>query len=120
VNVAFAAGGVKTFYDDNIGFWKYCAEVDRRLAGKRTCPLPDGWDNMSLPVLYETLMARRPTPWVTVQILIDAVRLRGVAALDEPANVERLLRCDAAAREELNASIEEKHGDNHGSVRLRW
>jgi hypothetical protein len=119
MNVAFAADDVKTFYDDDIGFWHYCAEVDRRLAGKRTCPLPEGWDSMSLPVLYETLMARRQTAWVTLAALIDAVRTRGVAALDEPANIERLSRCDATAREKLNAFIEEEHGANHGSVRLR-
>jgi hypothetical protein len=119
VNVAFSADGVKTFYDDNIGFWKYCAEVDRRLAGKRTCPLPDGWDSMSLPVLYETLMARRARPRVTVLALMHAVRERGLAVLDEPANVERLLRCDETAREKLNAFIKERHGDNHDSIRLR-
>jgi hypothetical protein len=115
MHVTSASTGVKP----NFGFWYYCDQVDRRLAGKRTCPLPDGWDSMSLPVLYETLMARRPTPWVTVAALIHAVRLRGLAALDEPANVERLTRCDAAAKEKLNAFIEKEHGDNHGCVRLR-
>jgi hypothetical protein len=91
MNVAFAVDGVKNFYDDDIGFWKYCAEVDRRLAG--TCPLP---------------ARNRTTPRVTVLALMHAVRLRGVAALDEPANVVRLSRCDVAAKAKLNAFIEQQ------------
>jgi hypothetical protein len=97
VNVAFAADSGKNFYDDNIGFWKYCAEVDRRLAG--TCPLP---------------ARSRATPRVTVLALMHAVRERGVAALDEPANVARLSRCDAAARAKLNAFITTKMEPIHG------
>jgi hypothetical protein len=85
VNVAFAVDGV------NIGFWKYCAEVDRRLADKSPRPSRE-----------------RPTPEVTVLALMHAVRERGLAALDEPANVVRLSRCDAAARAELNAFIEQQ------------
>jgi hypothetical protein len=94
MNVAFALGGVNTFHADDVGFWKYCAEVDRQNAGKPASPAPS-----------------RGTPRVTVLALMHAVRSRGVAALDEPANIERLLRCDAAAREQLNAFIEQKqHG----------
>jgi hypothetical protein len=33
------------------------------------------------------------------------VRERGVAALKEPANVERLKRCDDAAKDEINRRI---------------
>ena len=35
-----------------------------------------------------------------------AVRARGVAALEELANIERLSRCDEAARARINAFIE--------------
>jgi hypothetical protein len=34
-----------------------------------------------------------------------AVRARGVEALKRPANIERLLHCDAAAKTEINARI---------------
>jgi hypothetical protein len=34
-----------------------------------------------------------------------SIRERGPQALHEPANIERLLRCDAAARAEINERI---------------
>jgi hypothetical protein len=33
------------------------------------------------------------------------VRERGVAALNEPANIQRLERCDAPARAEINRRV---------------
>ena len=47
----------------------------------------------------------RPTPQVTVEAVILTVRERGLAALKEPANVERLKRCDAAAKAEIERRI---------------
>jgi hypothetical protein len=44
----------------------------------------------------------RPTPAVVVEAVMLAVRERGLAALKEPATVERLQRCDAAGRAEIN------------------
>jgi hypothetical protein len=49
---------------------------------------------------------QRPTPRVVVEAVMLAVRQRGLAALREPAVVERLERCDRAAREEINQRIE--------------
>jgi hypothetical protein len=112
VHVTSASTTVKPKF----GFWYYCDEVDRRLAGKRTCPLPNGWASMSVPLLYETIMARRPAPEVTLHALYYAVRFRGVSALDEPVNIERLSRCDATQREKLNAFIKKLHGANHDGV----
>jgi hypothetical protein len=43
----------------------------------------------------------RPTPDVVVEAIMWCVRKRGIEALDEPANIERLSRCDAAARAEI-------------------
>ena len=40
----------------------------------------------------------RPTPRTTIEAILWCVRERGVQALREPANIERLLRCDSAAR----------------------
>lgn len=42
----------------------------------------------------------------TIETIMCAVRARGVPALKEPANIERLSRCDAAARKEINRRIE--------------
>jgi hypothetical protein len=56
------------------------------------------------------------TPKSTVDALIHVIRTGGVAALKEPVNLERLSRCDDAARARLNAFIdcmqaEAKHDD---------
>jgi hypothetical protein len=52
----------------------------------------------------ETLRAR-PTPQVTIEAILYCVRERGLAALKEPATVERLARCDAAAKAEIDQRI---------------
>ena len=45
-------------------------------------------------------------PNSTVEVIMCGVRARGVSALKEPANIERLSRCDAAARKEINRRID--------------
>ena len=50
--------------------------------------------------------SNRPTPAVVVEAVMLAVRERGLAALKEPATVERLQRCDAVARAEINQRIQ--------------
>jgi hypothetical protein len=45
-------------------------------------------------------------PNSTIEVIMCSVRARGVSALKEPANIERLSRCDAAARKEINRRIE--------------
>jgi hypothetical protein len=47
----------------------------------------------------------RPTPQVTIEAILYCVRERGVAALKEPANLERLARCDAAAKAQIDKRI---------------
>jgi hypothetical protein len=62
--------------------------------------------NRELP--HEPLRAERyrpPTPQTTIEAVMYCVRERGVAALLEPANQQRLLTCDAAARAEINTRI---------------
>jgi hypothetical protein len=56
----------------------------------------------------------RPTPNVVVEAIMLTVRERGLVALKEPATVERLKRCDAAARAEINQRIE-KLGLKHAT-----
>jgi hypothetical protein len=46
-----------------------------------------------------------PTPQATIEAILCCVRERGLAALKELANHERLLRCDPAARQQINERI---------------
>jgi hypothetical protein len=41
----------------------------------------------------------------TIEAIIHCVRERGLGALEEPANIKRLLRCDATAKEQINRRI---------------
>ena len=41
-----------------------------------------------------------------MEAVIEAVRVRGMAALKEPKNIERLSRCDEAAKAEIARRIE--------------
>jgi hypothetical protein len=46
-----------------------------------------------------------PTSQATVEALMYYVRERGLPALQEPTNVERLTRCDAAAKAQIDQRI---------------
>jgi hypothetical protein len=52
--------------------------------------LPDDWDKMSFVALWNYLNPPRRTPRTTIEAVMYAVRERGVAALREAANIERL------------------------------
>jgi hypothetical protein len=69
-------------------------------------------DDVSLDRAYRELSdpRSRPTPEVTIEAILHCVRKRGLSALKEPANVERLARCDAHAREEINKQIQKIEG----------
>jgi hypothetical protein len=45
------------------------------------------------------------TPRTTIEAIMWTVRTRGLSALNEPANIERLSRCDTAAQTEINERI---------------
>jgi hypothetical protein len=62
----------------------------------------------TLGPLWEELNDPRqhPTPPATVEAIMFAVRQRGLGALKEPANEERLLRCDEAAMKQIRERIE--------------
>jgi hypothetical protein len=55
----------------------------------------------------------RPTPQSTVEAVIHSVRERGVAALDESANIERLRRCDVTALTLINRRIAKLKDGSH-------
>jgi hypothetical protein len=46
-----------------------------------------------------------PTPQVIIESIMWSVREHGPGALQEPANIERLSRCDERARAEINTRI---------------
>ena len=62
-------------------------------------------NNMSIDALCCALNTRSSTPQATVEAIMVAVRERGLAALKDAANVERLARCDQAARAQINRRI---------------
>jgi hypothetical protein len=68
----------------------------------KTCKLVDS-RNRAKPTEKR---ARRPTPVMTIEAIMIAVRLRGIGALREPANLERLSRCDDRAKDEVNRRID--------------
>jgi hypothetical protein len=63
-------------------------------------------DVVSLEHMYAKYLRDRPTPKAVIDAVVLCVRQRGIAALKEPANVERLSRCDEWARGEINKQIE--------------
>jgi hypothetical protein len=58
--------------------------------------------DVSLERAYEQMMKARPTPNVTIEAVRQAVRDRGVSALDEKQTRERLQQCDPAAIAEID------------------
>jgi hypothetical protein len=70
----------------------WCAAVregQERRAAERAKPRPE-----------------RPTPQTTIEAIMYAVRTEGLAALNQPDILERLRRCDARARAEINSRID--------------
>ena len=62
-------------------------------------------NEMPIDALYRELNKPRATPLATVEAIMIAVRERGLAALKDAANVERLACCDQAARAQINRRI---------------
>ena len=87
----------------------FCAasrKTDREIGQRRLPPgIPPDWGKMSLDALWVQLSQARRTPQTTIEAIMYSVRERGIAALKEPANVERLRRCDAAALAQIDARI---------------
>jgi len=107
----------------NPSFCRACRDVDRRSRGepfRYYRPLVEIEPErlkflrrlMSDDVSLERASAdfndpkNRPTPQTTIEAIVYVVRERGLAALREPATAERLERCDAQAKEEIERRIE--------------
>jgi hypothetical protein len=76
----------------NRDFCRTCRAFDRKVAAAQ---------RQSVPAAEE-----RRTPQVTIEAIMFGVRARGLAALKEPDNLERLRRCDQRARAEINERID--------------
>jgi hypothetical protein len=70
--------------------------------------LPKNLDALSLDALRSNLNdpQRHATPQSTVEAILYCVQTRGVPALKEPGNEERLSRCDEAAMQQIRKRIE--------------
>jgi hypothetical protein len=76
------------------------------ISGHHSQPSPAGdRNNISIDALCGALNTRSSTPQATVEAIMFAVRERGLAALKDAANVERLVGCDQAARAQINRRI---------------
>jgi hypothetical protein len=64
-------------------------------------------DDVSLNAAWHELSdpRDRPTPQVTIEAVMQAVRERGLVALKEPATAQRLECCDEVARAEIERRI---------------
>jgi hypothetical protein len=57
------------------------------------------------PRRQDRVREQRPTPQTTIEAIMYCVSTRGTKALHEPANLERLSRCDDAALAQIDARI---------------
>jgi hypothetical protein len=60
------------------------------------------WERDYPPVENKRPSARPPTPQATIDAIMLCVRERGLKALNDPANQQRLRHCDADARARLD------------------
>src|SRR5689334_12310019 len=58
------------------------------------------------PHQHRTTPQRRPTPESTIDAILYCVRERGLAALKEPTNIDRISRLSGDERARLDARIE--------------
>ena len=82
---------------------KVCATVQASQSPGAAFSFGD-WNTMSIDALCGALNTRSSTAQATVEAIMVAVRERGLA-LKDTANVERIARCDQAARAQINQRI---------------
>jgi hypothetical protein len=84
------------------------AEAKARAAGKYKKTKDWPADDWGLDRTWSWLndSKNRPTPQTVVEAIWYCIRERGPAALEEPANLERLSRCDAEAKAQIDQRIE--------------
>jgi len=94
----------------NPSFCRLCHQADAKAARMPPAAKTE-WlrglldKSVSLERAY-TELRNRPTPEATIEAVKQAVRARGICALNEIQTQERLQRCDADARACLDSWIE--------------
>lgn len=80
------------------------ADAQRRIQNRNRPDqsIPENWERLSLDALWYRFNHERATPQTTIEAIMVCVRERGIGALDEAANLERLSYCDEAARAQIN------------------
>ena len=58
-----------------------------------------------IPRDWQLFNGRGGTPQATIEGIMHSVRERGLGSLKEPANIYRLVRCDQAAKEQIDRRI---------------
>jgi hypothetical protein len=74
------------------------------------CTICGGYPCASATFCDRARESKWPTPQVTVEAIVYCVKTRSLAALCEPANLERLSRCDKAAKQQIIQRISKEHG----------
>ena len=99
------------------------AERECNTCGRAPCPTPSFCRACRIADALAAQQRRqqrrtpepRPTPQVTIEAVLYCVRSRGVAALQEPENIERLSRCDDAAIAEIERRLRKYTGNDNAS-----
>jgi hypothetical protein len=92
----------------NPGFCRKSRSADRNhsRADERTARLRHLMgDDVSMDAAWNEFNKRREKPQTLIEAIMYSVRTRGLAAMQEPATQERLSRCDAAARSEIERRV---------------
>jgi len=111
----------------NLSFCAACRDADQRKAhgdrprhidplmwNGRPARIPHDWNKVALDALWQLFNNQRRTPQSTTEAVILCVRERGLEALEERANIERLSRCDVSARAQINDRIARIAEQNDG------
>src|SRR5262249_31964673 len=84
---------------------KACTQLSRHYSQPHPRSSAGGRNEGSIDAIYRDLNKPSAIPQTTVEAIMVAVRERGLAALKDAANVERLARCDQATRAQINQRI---------------
>jgi hypothetical protein len=102
----------------NSSFCAACHEADQRkvrggrprhidvsIWNRRLARNARDYDSTSLEQFWDLFNRECPTPEATIEAITYCVRAGGTKALHEPANLERLSRCDDAALAQIDARM---------------
>jgi hypothetical protein len=95
----------------NASFCDQCRKAEAKVRAERrnrsADSIPEEWDRISIDTLWDALNyeRQRPMPQTTIEVIMYCIRTLGTKVLHEPANIERLSRCDDAALAQIDVRI---------------